>query len=65
MKIKCLIGWHEYTPIAVGHYWDSSYEGQAPSTTVTLRCSCCHKLTTQSLYNSGFLTLKQVKGVMK
>jgi hypothetical protein len=63
MKFKCLIGWHSFEPIAVEHYWDTSYDGRVASTTVVSKCSCCHKLTKQSLYNSGFLTLEQVRGL--
>jgi hypothetical protein len=65
MKIKCLLDWHSFKPISVSHYWDTSYDGRAECTTVVSKCSCCHKLTEQSLYNSGFLTLKQVKGVVE
>jgi hypothetical protein len=62
MKFKCLLDWHSFEPISVSHYWDISYGGQAPSTCITSKCTRCHKITTQGLYNSGFLTLEQLKG---
>jgi hypothetical protein len=51
---------HTFKPVAVNHYIDSSFGGEAKSTTVTFMCTTCSKMKTQNLYNSGHLTLEQI-----
>lgn len=52
---------HKWVAVAVGHYIDTSFGGNAPSSNVTLKCAKCGKLKSQSLYNAGFLTLEQLQ----
>ncbi len=50
---------HEYKPVAVFHFIDTSYGGKAYSTEVTLMCKC-GKMKTESLYNGGWVELKDL-----
>ena len=61
-KIGCVLGIHDYHPVAVWHYHDTSNGYRVESTRVTYRCSCCNMPTVKTLYASGFITLEQLKG---
>lgn len=50
---------HVWKPIAVHHYTDTSYGGNAPSTKIVFLCAC-GKIKTESFYNAGFLTLEDL-----
>lgn len=60
-RIFCIFSFHSYKPVAVHHYYDTSYGDKAQSTNVTLMCSCCGKMKTQSLYASGFLEIEDLR----
>lgn len=58
MNLKCFFGLHKYKVAGVGHIYDVSWGGKAPSTTVTSMCVCCGKITSKYLYGAGFLKVE-------
>lgn len=66
MNIKCLFGFHKYKVVGVGHTYDTSWDGKAPSSTVVRMCICCTKVKSTYLYGAGFLSVVDFeKGVDK
>ena len=61
-RILCIFGIHEYKPISVYHYYDISWGGRFPSTSVTYQCANCGKIKVKSFYGSGFLELEDLQG---
>ena len=56
MTWRCILFFHNWNPVAVRNYLDTSYrkEGEGtPSTMVTLQCMRCGKLKPQILFGSG------------
>jgi hypothetical protein len=63
MKL-CIIGIHQWKPVKVYHYYDTSFcnsgEQGCESTTVTFMCKNCNSMKSQSFYGAGFLSLKEL-----
>lgn len=59
MSLRSFFCWHEYKPVKVWHYSDTSYKLKVglPSTAVTYHCSKCRKTKIEHLFGAGHLTL--------
>lgn len=62
VKLPCWLINHAYKTVAVNHYNDVSYDGNAPSTHAVLKCVKCGRMRVESLYGVGYLTLEQLNG---
>ena len=60
------MGWfscnHNWYPVGVFHYLDTSYtKAGVPTTHVSMRCLKCGDLTAREDYGNGHLTLEQLR----